>query len=204
MMFLTHLAAHSRHIKQAYWLFFALIALWLAFVYVKQNNLLPPQWFHQSITDRFTDNRDGTLTDKQNHVQWTRCYVGSWWTKETNECIFYPGAYTSEDLGKIKVFIAGFDDWRIPTQDELLSILTCRQTNDCVKDPSLQVDSRLFTIIEYPDLDDLHIFPNKVWVSSNANAQEYLLVDMLTGQIEPSVDATHQHSVFMVRDLDKQ
>ncbi|WP_201091323.1 DUF1566 domain-containing protein [Thiocystis minor] len=79
----------------------------------------------QLINDRYIDNGDGTVTDTTTGLQWMRCSLGQNWNGRT--C-----------LGEAKILIwdeamrqpqdfsyAGHRDWRMPTKDELLTLVYC-------------------------------------------------------------------------------
>ena len=72
---------------------------------------------------RFTDNRDGTVTEKATGLQWKRCSEGQIWSGGT--CT---GSATSHNWRQAlqladEASYAGKSDWRLPNTNELESIV---------------------------------------------------------------------------------
>jgi hypothetical protein len=84
------------------------------------------QWSFGSLplttpTADFTDNQNGTVTHKRTGLTWQRCSVGQTWTGTT--CSGTAITYTWWDTAMtLKSIFAGKNDWRVPNQNELLSI----------------------------------------------------------------------------------
>jgi len=72
------------------------------------------------IQNNFKDNGDGTITDRATGLMWEK--LGS------NEHLKYENATAYIDELNRKRF-AGYDDWRLPTVDELKSLLTPEKMN---------------------------------------------------------------------------
>lgn len=72
---------------------------------------------------RFTDNRDGTVTDQATGLQWKRCSEGQDWSGGT--CTGTAGDYNwQQALQRADTAsFAGKDDWRLPNVNELTSIV---------------------------------------------------------------------------------
>jgi hypothetical protein len=68
----------------------------------------------------FVDNKNGTVIHKRTGLIWQRCPVGSTWTGST--CSGTATAYTYDEAMALKSNFAGKSDWRLPNQNELLSI----------------------------------------------------------------------------------
>lgn len=66
---------------------------------------------------RFIDHSDGTVTDSISGLTWMRCLLGQ--SIEHNKCTGTPNTYTWENAMLIRHRYAGFEDWRLPTVDEL-------------------------------------------------------------------------------------
>jgi hypothetical protein len=77
----------------------------------------------QENSDKFIDNGDGTMTHKTTGLTWQRCSVGQNWTGKKCE----GKGETFEWLAAIKLTsnFAGHSDWRVPTKDELLTLVYC-------------------------------------------------------------------------------
>lgn len=69
---------------------------------------------------RFIDHSDGTVTDSISSLIWMRCLLGQ--SIEHNKCTGTPNTYTWENAKLIRHRHAGYEDWRLPTVDELESI----------------------------------------------------------------------------------
>lgn len=72
---------------------------------------------------KYTDNRNGTVTDPQTQLMWMRCSVGQEWQGKT--CVGSNQRYKHNTAKYLEVSFAGFNDWRLPTQAELRSIVEC-------------------------------------------------------------------------------
>jgi hypothetical protein len=83
-------------------------------------------------TDRFADNGDGTVTDKQSNLMWMRCSAGQQWSE--GDCVGDAGLYSLESANQLadeinRSGIHFFNDWRLPTLPELAGIAE-RQCSD--------------------------------------------------------------------------
>jgi hypothetical protein len=85
-----------------------------------------------SPSERFTDNGDGTVTDKRSNLMWMRCAAGQQWTGGT--CAGDPDRHSWQsaqdaagDINRDGSFF--FSDWRLPNLPELATIAE-RQCND--------------------------------------------------------------------------
>ena len=89
-------------------------------------------------TADFTDNGDGTVTHKKTGLTWMRCSLGQSWNGST--CTGSVETYTWQDaLDKADAWntgggYAGHTDWRVPTVNELRSIIETK----CY-DPSINI-----------------------------------------------------------------
>lgn len=72
---------------------------------------------------RFTDNGDGTVTDKTTGLQWQRCSQGQAWSSGT--CAGTATAHTWQAALQLAeaASYAGKSDWRLPNTKELASIV---------------------------------------------------------------------------------
>ncbi|SJM90102.1 conserved exported hypothetical protein [Crenothrix polyspora] len=79
-------------------------------------------------TSQFTDNNNGTVTDKKTGLIWKKCSEGQTWNSGTGNCdnsaqlsnwqIVFNAIQTVNNTG-----FAGQTDWRLPNIKELASIL---------------------------------------------------------------------------------
>jgi hypothetical protein len=75
---------------------------------------------------RFTDNGDGTVTDRQSKLMWMRCSAGQEWT--ANDCRGAASSldWTGAQAAAGEVNRAGqyfFNDWRVPQLRELATLV---------------------------------------------------------------------------------
>jgi len=69
----------------------------------------------------FIDNKDGTVTHKRTGLAWQRCAVGRTWTGST--CSGTADTYSYNQAIALTSSFAGHSDWRVPTANELASIV---------------------------------------------------------------------------------
>ncbi|WP_051514672.1 DUF1566 domain-containing protein, partial [Nitrincola nitratireducens] len=77
------------------------------------------------IGGRYLDNEDGTITDTKTNLTWMRCRLGQTWTGSA--CSGEASRYnwqTAQDIAKQTTY-AGKSDWRVPTLDQLHSLVYC-------------------------------------------------------------------------------
>ena len=79
--------------------------------------------FLKENMDKFIDNKNGTVTFKSNGLMWQRCSIGQTWTGET--CSGYDTSMSWNDAMKLSNSFAGYNDWRLPTKDELMTLVFC-------------------------------------------------------------------------------
>ncbi|WP_447549583.1 Lcl C-terminal domain-containing protein [Vibrio cholerae] len=75
------------------------------------------------INKRYFDNLDGTVTDKKTGLVWMRCSLGQRWDGKT--CNGEAKEYKWRDAIKLNHNFAGSTDWRLPTVDELETLVLC-------------------------------------------------------------------------------
>jgi hypothetical protein len=82
-------------------------------------------------SEKFIDNKDGTVTlkangwiwQRSNDLMWQRCSIGQNWTGTT--CEGDAKKFTWDDAIKLTSNFAGYNDWRLPTNKELRSLIYC-------------------------------------------------------------------------------
>ena len=77
----------------------------------------------ETNSDEFIDNKNGTVTFKNNGLMWQRCAVGQVWNGLT--CDGDAEKFTWYSAMKLKNHFAGYDNWRLPTQIELMTLVHC-------------------------------------------------------------------------------
>ncbi|ELP5728880.1 DUF1566 domain-containing protein [Vibrio vulnificus] len=75
------------------------------------------------IDGRYRDNGNGTITDSKTNLTWMRCILGQSWDGKT--CTGEAKKYTWHDATKLTQQFAGSTAWRLPTIDELDSLVYC-------------------------------------------------------------------------------
>lgn len=93
-------------------------------------SIAPSGRIENLLGGRYQDNDDGTVTDVKTGLQWMRCSLGQKWNGAN--CIDESKTYTwNESLQIAKKLInhrggyAGYRDWRLPTKDELVTLVYC-------------------------------------------------------------------------------
>jgi hypothetical protein len=109
-------------------------------------------------TDRFTDNGDGTVTDKASGLMWMRCAIGQEWTGDSCSGEASAFAWSATETAATAVNESGvhfFSDWRVPGLRDLAMIVE----REC-RDPRI----------------NLTVFPNTApaffWTSSQREDDE--------------------------------
>ncbi|MEE2025785.1 MULTISPECIES: Lcl C-terminal domain-containing protein [Alkalimonas] len=110
-----------------------LLSLPAAVEMAESQSFVPPAATNSAnglIDDRYRDNGDGTVTDIQTNLTWMRCVQGLHeWTGSA--CIRVdkrtPWAMSWEEAQNVakNVSFAGYSDWRLPTADELDTLVLC-------------------------------------------------------------------------------
>ncbi len=87
---------------------------------VRGGQLLDSYGLYTPTTD-FTDNGDGTVTHKKTSLIWKRCSEGQTW--DSSGCSGTASTHTWAQATATTSSYAGKNDWRLPTQNELLTIV---------------------------------------------------------------------------------
>jgi hypothetical protein len=155
---------------------------------------------------RYRDHGDGTVTDVKTGLQWMRFSLGQIWKDGTcvgsaNTYIWEAALNTPENLNKQDGY-AGFNDWRLPTKNELLTLIYCPkkrlrlweklwkfELNECQDNGR---NSTIFTSA-FPNT------PSLFWSSSveaDGNPWSVIFEDGFSAQFPPKADC----AVRLVRD----
>ncbi len=81
-------------------------------------------------TTDFVDNKDGTVTHKKTGLMWQRCSIGQTWNGTT--CTGSASKMTWSKATKQTSTLAGQNDWRLPTQNELKTIIEYNNVNPAI------------------------------------------------------------------------
>ena len=103
---------------------------------------------------RFTDNGDGTVTDIKTMLMWFKdasVLKGYMYMEAVNACTMYP----------IWSF-AGYDDWRLPSMPELMSLIDKSQSDPALPpgNPFVNVQERYWSTKEFGGYTDWHYIMN--------------------------------------------
>jgi uncharacterized membrane protein YuzA (DUF378 family) len=75
------------------------------------------------ILSEIVDNKNGTVTFKATGLTWQKCSVGQTWMEDT--CSGVAKTMGWFESTKVSVNFAGHNDWRLPTKEELLTLVFC-------------------------------------------------------------------------------
>lgn len=134
-------------------------------------------------TKRFIDNRNGTLTDPHHHLMWKKCLEGQNGEYCHGDATYLPWESAIQQARAASNYkFAGHDGWRLPTLDELSSLVEHTCNNPA---------------------SNLQVFPRMpsagLWSSEQSGANAWS-VDFGGGKIYEVFKAGGKH-VRLVRDL---
>jgi hypothetical protein len=75
------------------------------------------------VVERYIDNKDGTVTDRETNLMWLRCAYGMTWQNGT--CSGEPIVMTGTVANLVDYDDENYDDWRMPIIPELRSLVYC-------------------------------------------------------------------------------
>lgn len=78
----------------------------------------------------FKDNGDGTVTHKTTGLMWKRCVEGQTWSGSI--CIGAPKGYLYSERANLSGSYAGYADWRLPRENELISLVEYHTFNPAI------------------------------------------------------------------------
>ena len=125
-------------------------------------------------TADFTDNNDGTVIHKKTGLTWQRCSVGQTWTGTT--CEGMSSNFSHTEAIRLSSEFAGKKDWRLPTQNELVSIVEFKIAKDVSDDANTtmtdMINGNYSSTTDKQSVFNSNVFPNtpyflnKFWSSS--------------------------------------
>lgn len=78
----------------------------------------------------YIDNGDGTVTDTRTGLTWMRCALGQTWDGST--CVGVAGEHPLTRVVSLRINFAGSENWRVPTIDELETLVDPTRTMPCI------------------------------------------------------------------------
>lgn len=88
----------------------------------------------------YTDHGDGTVTHKPTNLMWQRCMVGQSWDGKT--CVGTATQMSWDNAKALTSTLAGKADWRMPTRNELSSLVDYTKTTPPTLNSSLFPNDR--------------------------------------------------------------
>lgn len=76
-----------------------------------------------TLAERYIDNGNGTITDTQTKLMWMRCSVGQTW--QDGSCKGSPNTFIWPYAMGMSISDGNHTDWRLPTKEELSSLIYC-------------------------------------------------------------------------------
>jgi hypothetical protein len=146
--------------------------------------------------DEFIDNKNGTVTFKTTGLTWQKCSVGQMWTGDT--CSGEATEMSWNDAMELSNSFAGYNDWRLPTKEELMTLVFC-------SDEKYELDGSCKNGIGItPPTIITTYFPNTqnymYWSSSPyADSSSYVWVVYFGGGYSGNGDKYRNHFVRLVR-----
>lgn len=102
----------------------------------------------------YIDNKDGTVTDKLTGLIWARCSYGQKWTAST--CTGKPKEVSWHEAINLRFNLAGKNDWRLPSIQELLTLTKCKNGREPLEIPinGRWVEGKMGTCLNLPNKED--------------------------------------------------
>lgn len=155
----------------------------------------------QLINDRYRDLGDGTVLDICTRLQWMRCALGQSWNNnfcngESKKHTINQANKATDEFNKQGGY-AGYCDWRLPSMDELKTLVYCSSCN-----PEMWKEARSSCQGDYikPTIDPI-AFPSapiSKFLCSSGNEMGEFYVDFSNGETGVSMGRIAGH-VRLVR-----
>lgn len=157
--------------------------------------------FLKENMDKFIDNKNGTVTFKSNGLMWQRCSVGQTWTGET--CSGEAKTMTWDDAMKLSNRFAGYNDWRLPTREELKTLVFCSDgeydsNSDWICTNNLKVTHPTINSLYFPNTQSYSYWSSLTFSSSSALSSKAWFVHFFSGNYRYG-DKDDNYSVRLVR-----
>ena len=81
-------------------------------------------WSAPTLGDRYAITPQ-TVIDRDTGLMWMRCVVGQHFSAQSGQCEGQMVSLSWPDARQLRVEVGGYDDWRLPTDRELRSLVYC-------------------------------------------------------------------------------
>lgn len=152
--------------------------------------------------DAFRKNGDGTVMDKNNR-QWMRCSLGQTWDGET--CRGEALRFSREDAitEAEEMSFAGQSDWRLPTANELKTLVYCSTERQMALSDDNSGGSCMGSY-KRPTIDE-KVFPGNppewFWTSTTGSSEDVYFVSFANGSVLTCCPS-HNSFIRLVRTED--
>ncbi|WP_295403762.1 DUF1566 domain-containing protein [uncultured Thiocystis sp.] len=129
------------------------------------------------LSGRYRDHGDGTVTDVKTGLQWMRCSLGQEWRGGC--CVGGAAKYTwdaarqaAESLNRQNGYV-GYRDWRLPTKDELLTLVYCGKPqtwNDTGLPCTGKYKRPTIDPVAFPNTPSSNVWSGSPYASSSSDA----------------------------------
>lgn len=96
------------------------------------------------------------VQDTMTNLEWQRCSLGQMWNLLTKNCDGVAAKYNFKNIPKI-------EGWRVPTVDEMLTLVYCAKRNPPFSSKAGQICESEFAVQQQPPLIVDKIFPKTVY-----------------------------------------
>ncbi|WP_169697697.1 DUF1566 domain-containing protein [Methylophaga nitratireducenticrescens] len=162
-----------------------------------------------SITQRDYVSNEGLVVDRDNNVMWMRCSIGQTWNGNT--CTGTAASLTKQEAENVvqAQTYGGYSDWRLPTVDELESLIYCSNGIDARRyDLNLgcedKVNQSSYLIPTYShDVFPAEQYPeyNNYWSTSESKTSPgyTLMIEFNEGRVNMHDKSWAKRSVRLIR-----
>ena len=130
-----------------------------------------------SMIGRYKINGDGTVIDVKTKLQWMQCSIGQTFVEEETgydlfACVGKSETFSFENLPK-KIKFAGHNDWRVPTIDELKTLVYCSSgqpiewNNTGEECQGSYVKPTIFSEVFPADIEEKHFWSSSPYAGSS-------------------------------------
>jgi hypothetical protein len=147
--------------------------------------------------NRFTTHSDGTVTDTWTGLMWQRCALGQPWVDSSCSGNVYGYSYEKAKSDSETNSLAGYNDWRLPTIKELLSIVAYNRYNPAVDPqgfPEFTDSSEYWSSTPYVKNDERFWFVNFGYGRYDHKYKTYTSPARLVRDVDTAEESTDNQS----------